>query len=258
MLKKIWVILLLTIIIGVVNVSVGRAQNSGDSFLTTSYAVVNVHDGPGIGYTIVGYITQGQVYSIIRESYGWWFINLGTNGTAQTGWVNANFVTVLANGVPVASTTGNCTYPNHIAPTCPTSQAVGQLSYQPFQHGFMLWHPTTREIDVLFLSSCSGGKGYAAAIFQDTWTGQTLPQQTPPPGLQQPQMGFGTVWLNNNLAASLGWATTWETPYTAIIETTDSAYGVRYIRLPEGEVIALGSDNGGSWWNYVGHAACSY
>jgi hypothetical protein len=58
-------------------------------------------------------------------------------------------------------------------------------------------------------------------LFQDTYSGE--PEPTPivpaPPGLYTPQRGFGKVWRENNLQASLGWATAPETVATYNPET---------------------------------------
>lgn len=58
--------------------------------VTTS--TLNVRTGPGVSYSRIGQITQGQVYTIFSEKNGWYKIDL--NGVK--GWVSGGYMEVLS------------------------------------------------------------------------------------------------------------------------------------------------------------------
>src|SRR5262249_31929000 len=138
-------------------------------------------------------------------------------------------------GVPDVET---CAFPDHMAPVCPAQQGQTQYTFQPFEHGFMLGHSGRGILAMSYL--CAGVDSYRASEYFDNEPGSTLPRLTPPPGLQQPQNAFGRVWLANNVQQTLGWATAGETLYTTPIEYDYGPHPSAYIRLPQGQIIAIG------------------
>jgi hypothetical protein len=86
---------------------------------------------------------------------------------------------------------------------------VVKTSYQPFEHGWMLWSSqlgwyTQPVIYVVYADS-------TYQQFEDhsnpatIATGSTTPA---PAGLEEPTMGFGQIWRSQqNVRQSLGWAT---------------------------------------------------
>lgn len=95
-----------------------------------------------------------------------------------------------------------------------------KTSYQPFEHGAMLWSNqlgwyTSPVIYVL----------YADSTYQrledrfDPTTDAERGTDKPPSGLIEPTMGFGKVWRDEpNVRTRLGWATASETPGTGRFE----------------------------------------
>lgn len=90
-------------------------------------------------------------------------------------------------------------------------EIVTQSSYQPFEHGTMLWNSFTvygtqeKQIYVFFNDG-------TFQLFVDTWReGEPVNAGlTPPPGLYEPERGFGKVWREGTGARvreRLGWAT---------------------------------------------------
>jgi hypothetical protein len=89
-----------------------------------------------------------------------------------------------------------------------------QTSYQPFEHGEMVWseHHYWYDQPVIFVH-------YEDSTFQrldDTFDPAVDPVsggETPPAGLLEPVHGFGKVWREQpGVRESLGWATAPETP----------------------------------------------
>ncbi|MCB0193976.1 MAG: PKD domain-containing protein [Anaerolineae bacterium] len=77
-------------------------SNSGQARLTSS-ANLNVRQGPGANYTIIGLLLPGQTANIMAVSpdRGWWQIEFPATDSA--GWVSTRYVTVKhADNVPIA------------------------------------------------------------------------------------------------------------------------------------------------------------
>jgi hypothetical protein len=86
---------------------------------------------------------------------------------------------------------------------------------EPFERGYMIWIDLGSEgkkIYVLYLSQQPGDFGPPPpyyGVHDDTWA-ENQPANaglTPPPGLYEPQRGFGKVWREYAWREKLGWAT---------------------------------------------------
>jgi hypothetical protein len=156
--------------------------------------------------------------------------------------------TIDSNAVPVVGQTpGGCPYTTYITSKCPNSQVTTDIVMQTFEKGFMLWRKDTKEIYILLNNGTFWN-------FYDTWAGEALPQETPPTGLLQPQMGFGKIWLDYPYVRSgLGWATGSETAYSSLI---DSVSGVSastsqiFLHLSSGRAVGL-NPYADTWYYYV-------
>lgn len=123
---------------------------------------------------------------------------------------------------------------------CPGDAALFSLgAEQPFEHGVMVWVEGRDGIFVLFEDASNG----EWAFYEDTWEeGDTLCDRGPvPPGLYQPQRGFGTLWCEEpGLFERLGWATAFEVGYdTAVQHDSAPKYTTTYLRAADGDVWKL-------------------
>ncbi len=213
-----------------------HAQTDTSAQATVTAALLNVRYGPAMTYGIITRIQRGETDPIIGRNTdsSWWQLNL--NGSI--GWVNGLYVTATnTTNVPDA-TLPPCPYTAYMTPQCPTSQTNVAVDTQTFQNGLMIWRSDTKLIYVLLDNG-------AFLKQPNTWSGEALQQEKPPVGLQQPQMGFGKIWLENDTVRyGLGWATTNETSYTTTIET-DAGTSPRpsdntlYLRLADGRIAIL-------------------
>ncbi|MCC7451343.1 MAG: SH3 domain-containing protein [Anaerolineae bacterium] len=230
-----------------------QAQQDNKPRLTVSYEDVNVRQGPGMTYPVVGTLWPDRSYVIVGRNGSWWQINYYDE---VVGWVYSKYVTVTnvtRSNVPIV---GVCPFSSHLAPDCPAQQRVMKVNYQSFEHGIMVWFPT-KTVLVLTYGVCSmfGEYGFAAQYYVDTWKGEALPDQHPPNGLQQPRQGFGKIWLDYNLRQTIGWATSGENSYNTPVEYSyaRSASQVKtYLRLPKGQIVEVGGYNGTYYWLYPG------
>lgn len=139
---------------------------------------------------------------------------------------------------------------------CPISEAVvGEGVYQAFEHGFMIWDGSKKEIFVL---TDSGN----VRVFPDTWAGgDVVFPEDPPSGRIQPVRGFGTVWVENeSVRDMLGWAMSVEGPFTLTRQQVDDrsqrypgSVGTIYMTIQNGRnIYILVSRMGGPYsWSYL-------
>jgi len=130
---------------------------------------------------------------------------------------------------------------------CPAAPAVlSSGAEQAFEHGTMIWIGELDQIYVLFDDEVFSPKW---SLYNDEWDeGDTLCDAgTPPPGLYQPQHGFGLVWCEQpNVRDRLGWATSLESGYdTAVQATSYAKYNDTYIRALDGNVWRLFPESSG-------------
>lgn len=139
---------------------------------------------------------------------------------------------------------------------CPTGPPrTVQATFQSFERGWMIWHEG--EIWVTM-------PDYANSLFPDTWDGGpvTYPE-APPAGLLQPDLGFGTLWVNNpEVREALGWATAPEQSYPMQLQQTAVLHrypGPRHhwvssillVGLPDGSVRRAEMDENGDWLRWL-------
>ena len=249
MLKRILVATLIVVVIASLNSTPGHAQTPDGPYLIITAAEVNVRVGPGTNYDSFRTIyNDGTTYPIIGRHGSWWLI---TVFAGWPGWVNAAYAKVTgANRVPQI---GTCAFRTHIAPDCPRTRDIVKITYQPFEHGFMVIYGSGIMVMWQRPDQCLQSSGTCRAEnFPDTWSGQTLPSVTPPAGLQQPQYGFGKLWLDQNMQQRLGWATAGETTYTTPLETNYLPHSWDFFCLPNGKIVQRhGSYFAGLLWVYV-------
>ena len=214
----------------------------------TVNAPTDVYNGTDDSSSIIGQALPGESYAITGRSELNFYYQIDFKG--QVGWVLADAESV------------NCPYAQHIADGCPDIEIISVVDYQLFEHGMMLWFKDTQAIHVLYgNTSLSWGGLYN--YLPDEWTGEVLPKLTPPPGLLQPQMGFGTAWLKfETVRKSLGWATapegTYVTPVEYYLRTPAGSRkffrlppNVQFFNLPAGQAVMV--SNYETMWAIVGH-----
>lgn len=231
---KRWLILLL--LISLLGFSPALMQDNPPTQLTITTLLLNVRTGPGTNNAIITRVRQGETYPILGHNDGdtWWQISVDD----QVGWVSGAYVE-FDNTQPIATATP-CPYATYMIYQCPDAQVTVSVTVQAFQGGMMIWRSDSHEIYILFNSGDFQNQ-------PDTWAGESLPQETPPSGLLQPQMGFGKIWLDTTyttIRQGLGWATASESSYSTRIETTNGTSPAPsdnevFVRLADGKVVRL-------------------
>lgn len=128
----------------------------------------------------------------------------------------------------------------------PDGPATGEIIYQRFEDGFMLWNANPGDIWVL----TDGGQ----VFFYPSLVYDALPDnpitETPPSERLMPTGDFGRVWGNYvNVRAVLGWATAPRQSYTATVNTVGNGSSLAYtLELPAGEPIIINVN--GTWAAY--------
>jgi len=145
----------------------------------------------------------------------------------------------------------NCPYPWFFAPApniCAQDTAPDTAgAEQHFEQGIMIWVESEDRIYVLFDDDVFSPKW---AAFNDDWEdGQPIndPSLTPPPGLYQPERGFGLVWREEqDIRDRLGWAVAPENGFvTAVQHTSYAKYNETYIRALDGNIWYLKAERSG-------------
>ena len=129
------------------------------------------------------------------------------------------------------------------APTvCPTTAPIiSPAAEQPFEHGYMIWVAAENLIYVLY-DDTEFTDGWNA--YTDSWEeGDPVQDDSlqPPPGLYQPQRGFGLVWREQpTVRDRLGWATSPEVGFeTAVQRTSYAKYNDTYLRAADNNLWRL-------------------
>ena len=122
---------------------------------------------------------------------------------------------------------------------CPQEAAlISASAEQQFEHGVMIWVGEEDRIYVLF-DDTMYTDGWN--VFEDTWQeGDPIddPSIVPPPGLYQPQRGFGLVWREQpQVRERLGWAIMPEMGgSTAVQRTSYYKYNHTYLKALDDNV----------------------
>ena len=121
------------------------------------------------------------------------------------------------------------------------------VSFQQYEHGFMIWRSNTGDVWVYF-----GQSSGSVLRFLSRSYGQLPdnPIQTPTPaGKIRPIFGFGKVWGNfSNVRNGLGWATAAERSY--IMHYTPVSSTRFYFSLPDGRNAV--TNNNTTWSIFTG------
>ncbi|HLY27330.1 MAG TPA: hypothetical protein VKQ72_13375 [Aggregatilineales bacterium] len=151
--------------------------------------------------------------------------------------------TITPSASPPTPTPLPCTLTWYFSPrpfNCPLSaKQTGSASYQPFEHGFMIYFEPG---NVIFAAFDSGRLRWGQ--YTNTWQ-NGMPDSDPtiaaPQGMFQPVRGFGLVWRGQvGVRDRLGWATAAEASYQGALQIDTD--GNRYVQGPSGEVYALSAD----------------
>ena len=128
-----------------------------------------------------------------------------------------------------------------------------ETAYQPFERGAMIWSSQIGWYPqpVIYVLHDDG----TYERFRDTFDDETDPVQSgekPPSGLEEPILGFGKVWREENgVRQSLGWASREEEPGPGRFQMFQgsgggdgamiwlSQVGRTYVMLPDGDFITL-------------------
>jgi hypothetical protein len=200
----------------------------------------------------------GQTWAVAVE--GSLTIQPGGSGQAET------YVLAVTNGVATVEQSITvevaCPFAWFFTPApeglCPQAQAVLSAAVvQQFERGQMIWLETTDEILVLFNDAAAGGSVASPAwlALPDPYEEGDLlddPGIVPPPGLFQPQHGFGEVWRTiPTVRDRLGWATQPEEPFVTTSQGAQvDAFIQRFFAIRTGEVLTLLPD--GQGWLVAG------
>lgn len=132
---------------------------------------------------------------------------------------------------------------------CPAAAALtSAAAEQPFEHGVMIWVEAEAAIYVL---ADAPGMIPNWRRYADAWQEGDAPDDaalSPPPGLYQPQRGFGLVWREEaGVREQLGWATAPEVGFTTTVQRTSYVkYNHTYIQAADGGIWHLQPE--GSGW----------
>jgi hypothetical protein len=136
---------------------------------------------------------------------------------------------------------------------CPEANpSVLQANVQDFERGRMFWLSSTNEVIVLFNDAQANGNDNRPAWVRVTnpWIPgmpENDPALQPPPGLDQPQQGFGMVWRTMpGVSDRIGWAVGGENSFTMTTQRGAGEKGDFYLTDPSGAVIGL--LNGAKGW----------
>lgn len=124
---------------------------------------------------------------------------------------------------------------------------ISPAAEQPFEHGWMIW---VQEEDAIYVLYNDTGYTTRWDRFTDEWDeGEPIddPSLTPPPGLSQPQRGFGLVWREQPLVRDrLGWALTPEMGYTTAVQRTSyPKYNETYLQAYDSLIWRLLAERSG-------------
>lgn len=134
---------------------------------------------------------------------------------------------------------------------CAAEEAVwSNGAEQQFEEGVMLWVEASGLIYVLF----GDEEQPQWQVYPDEWQeGDPIddPGLEPPPGLHQPQRGFGLVWREQpEVKERLGWALAPEVGYeTAVQATSYAQYNHLYILAADNQIWRLGPER--SEWEKI-------
>jgi len=216
--------------------SVGK-QAEVDPSVTTP---LNLRTGPGTNYAITGQVPSGTSLTLLAgpqttSSYVWWQVRLPDG---QTGWL----VEAIGN-LPALRVRPEAYIEGHAQPL---ALVPVQVAEQTFERGRMFW---LADKDIILVLVNDG----RWMEFPNTWReGELIEDRTlrPPAGRQQPILGFGKLWRNNNsVRDALGWAVRAETSYFApYAENSGSAVRIIVAHDQEGLVLYTRS----SAWTLAG------
>lgn len=134
---------------------------------------------------------------------------------------------------------------------CPASAAMeSAAAEEPFEQGTMIW---VKEQDLIYVLFSDGVSPHWRA-YQDRWNeGDPTndPALEPPPGLFQPERGFGLVWREEpGVRDRLGWALAPEASYVTKVQATSRfKYNDLYVGALDGRVWMLKPE--GSGWEII-------
>ena len=63
--------------------------------LVTASPNLNVRSGPGTGYQRIGSLSYGAQVAVLNSASGWYQVLYASGGTAVTGWVSADYITLV-------------------------------------------------------------------------------------------------------------------------------------------------------------------
>lgn len=112
-------------------------------------------------------------------------------------------------------------------------------SYQPFEHGVMIWRADINQVYVL------GSHDTTGFFWQQFVVSDGAVETSPPDGLFKPDGAFAGVWANNSNVQGIGWATaplqnyTLQVQYNIDVATPSS--NAWHISTPQNIVVLTGS-----------------
>jgi len=204
----------------------------------------------GRGLPSNGFKTVYDNFAEVREMLGWAIGGEQGYDMALTlpSFGSGHFTMSLPDG-QVRSITPEGTWglvtgvtPPAATPTPSPTQRTTGATFQPFEHGFMVWRADSGEISVYVGEDSGELSVYPAAQYG------ALPTRAfqYPEGRWAPEFGFGRVWTSiPGVRERLGWALSGERGYTMIQVAFDSSGRLTSFSLPDGRFLTQRS--GTSW-----------
>jgi hypothetical protein len=205
---------------------------------------------PGLGLPVNGFKRVYDNFPDVRQRLGW---AIGGEQGYQMAlsvpsYGSGPFTVSLPDGQLRAITSdglwGHVTgvTPPAATPTPSPTQRTTGATFQPFEHGFMVWRADNGEISVLV-----GGDNGDLSVYPAAQYG-ALPTRAfqPPEGRRYPEFGFGRVWTGiPGVRERLGWALGGEQGYTMILVAFDAGGSLTSFSLPDGRFLT--QQSGISW-----------
>jgi len=135
---------------------------------------------------------------------------------------------------------------------CPTGETItSSAAFQRFEYGYMIWTEFNDQIHVMYHTV--GEPQWLMApdpYVEGTPEHDVNWPETPPPQTNQPRLGFGKLWEENDeLRHRIGWAAqTWEIVYDARTQVDEN--GTIYLEEPGGGIFVLPPNE--DWQLYIG------
>jgi hypothetical protein len=203
----------------------------------------------GRGIPAYGFRKVYDNFPAVRAALGWSIS--GEQGYLMEVWpspAGTPGAISLPDGRTIQITNGETwVYASGLPPTplpSPPDQWTSGATFQPFEHGLMVWRADSGEIRVYIGNYATGGGGTVLmyTVSQYGWL-PDIPFSPPWPGRWFPiEFGFGKIWNQMpGVREQIGWAVGGEQGYTMTLTSADGV--VTGFSLPDGRLVTLSQDD---------------